>query len=986
LATILKREADDSYEAVEQLRSGPIAMPRDREWNQFVEHDPHFVNPKLPLRKVHEIEYPSKNHPAASEVRAGMLERKSKYLKSYTPGWQVLSHLQTKQHLTSSTRYVLSPTHLHEFKSADRIYSQPPVMSLFLPDQKLGSHSEAGSTSHKFSLKGRQAGGMHRGHSWVFRAESHDTMLAWFTDIKALTEKTGEERNAFVRRSHARSVSGTSAKSVSSGSGIDEDEEDEAPYSAPPAIKVSTPEPAPQRPQPGGRFPSDLQINRHLQAPPSASSEGSDPGNRNEDLSTTGGGLQGAALPKGPTREHQAVQREPSQRSLSRDNRADETPDEGNPAHNVFVALPEPSREPQREAPQELPTSATPAAAAAHRDPTPSYFHRHDESSQAASSKPPDQERKTERDDTRSMQAPESQSIHTAPAANNSLAETYPTQQYQSQEYLTQVSNEAPAQQQPFLGRTQPEITGQAGPLSQPSPVRQNSSYGDWMAPAAAGVGGVAAGAVGAEAYRRHQAADEEPKRLSEEKDMRPQQYQGEQVHESEQERFSADAPLVAPLYLSQKQTTKPESVQEQDGEPKEDVSPARTPPVAPFYMREQQKDQQEYQQERESMSEEKPLTTDTSYEAPLSTDQQYWGQAPVNPASLDISSAGFTPVGASDVTARQQEAGSYESPPTDAMLSTAGGLAMVQQKRDEPSFEPVTGSPTSPATTPFVEPQHQDDEIPPERASPGGVAEPLLPPVDADPEEQHEDPPYPTSGVMATEMPTGPMQVPFSPAEPSPAETPILDSVYNAPSDSFVPPASFMQAPYSPTALSQAEPPVMSSLQSPPSDAFVAPPSFMQAPYSPAERSSPELPILHSPQISPPRDCSLEPTDSNYEQTRAPSDDLSPAPPPGPAVYDEPRTVDDEPSAMDDKPNTVDEDPQPQTRSSLSSSTTAFLGTISSPSRSFAEDKTGGPTQMRETGRIFPAVLRHNTDMSVSQLHIPGEYPKTPMDEFKGY
>jgi hypothetical protein len=30
-----------------------------------------------------------------------------------------------------------------------------------------------------------------------------------------------------------------------------------------------------------------------------------------------------------------------------------------------------------------------------------------------------------------------------------------------------------------------------------------------------------------------------------------------------------------------------------------------------------------------------------------------------------------------------------------------------------------------------------------------------------------------------------------------------------------------------------------------------------------------------------------------------------------------------------------------------------------------------------RETGAIFPRVIRHNTDMSVSQLHIPGEYPK---------
>lgn len=86
-AGILKREADESYDAVEKLRSGPIALPKDNEWSRFVEHDPHFVNPKLPLRRIDDVEYPGKHHPAAAEVRAGMLERKSKYLKSYTPGW-----------------------------------------------------------------------------------------------------------------------------------------------------------------------------------------------------------------------------------------------------------------------------------------------------------------------------------------------------------------------------------------------------------------------------------------------------------------------------------------------------------------------------------------------------------------------------------------------------------------------------------------------------------------------------------------------------------------------------------------------------------------------------------------------------------------------------------------------------------------------------------------------------------------------------------
>ncbi|KAK7701259.1 phosphatidylinositol 4,5-bisphosphate-binding protein [Botryosphaeria dothidea] len=270
LAGILKRDADEAYNTIERLRAGPISMPKDQEWTQFVEHDPHFVNPRTPLRRIEDIEYPGKHHPAAAEIRAGMLERKSKYLKSYTPGW-----------------YVLSPTHLHEFKSADRIYTQPPVMSLYLPDQKLGTHSQPGSSSHKFILKGRQAGSMHRGHTWVFRAESYDTMMTWYEDIKNLTEKSGEERNAFVRN-HSRSISAGSTQSVSSD-GLDDNEADDVPYSAQNSDVAIKQQPAPPRPQPGGRFPSDLTVNRHLQAPLSPSSGSSE---ADHDLTTAAGGLQ----------------------------------------------------------------------------------------------------------------------------------------------------------------------------------------------------------------------------------------------------------------------------------------------------------------------------------------------------------------------------------------------------------------------------------------------------------------------------------------------------------------------------------------------------------------------------------------------------------------------------------------------------------------------------------------------------------------------
>lgn len=175
-------------------------------------------------------------------------------------------------------------------------------MSLYLPEQKLGSHSAEGSSSNKFMLKGRQTGSMHRGHSWVFRAESYETMLAWFEDIKILTEKSPQERNAFVRR-HARSVSGTSQKAGSVSSDGMMDEEDEEPFSAA-ASAVATQGPKqdelPRRPQPGGRFPSaDLIVNqsRGLQAPLSPSSGSSGFGDvQDRDVVTAAGASLGSGI------------------------------------------------------------------------------------------------------------------------------------------------------------------------------------------------------------------------------------------------------------------------------------------------------------------------------------------------------------------------------------------------------------------------------------------------------------------------------------------------------------------------------------------------------------------------------------------------------------------------------------------------------------------------------------------------------------------
>lgn len=269
-AGILRREADGAYNTIEELRTGSIAMPKDHEWNEFVSNDEHFIDPRIPVRVPENIHYPGRDNYLAQAIREGLMERKSKYLKSYTAGW-----------------YVLTPTHLHEFKSADK--AQAPIMSLYLPEQKLGSQSSAGASSNKFMLKGRQTGTMHRGHSWIFRCESFETMLAWLSDLKTLTEKSPQERNAFVRQ-HARSVSGSSqrAASVSSDGGMDED--DEEPFSATASSVVAASGPRqdvlPRRPQPGGRFPSDLQVNtqRGLQAPLSPSSGSSGFGEKDNNV------------------------------------------------------------------------------------------------------------------------------------------------------------------------------------------------------------------------------------------------------------------------------------------------------------------------------------------------------------------------------------------------------------------------------------------------------------------------------------------------------------------------------------------------------------------------------------------------------------------------------------------------------------------------------------------------------------------------------
>lgn len=85
-------------------------------------------------------------------------------------------------------------------------------------------------------------------------------MLDWYADIKKLTEVSGVERNAFVSGVvHGRQESIDATKEDEFSDELDNDEADEIPYSVG-ALEVPL-EKVNKRPE-GGRFPSDINVNR----------------------------------------------------------------------------------------------------------------------------------------------------------------------------------------------------------------------------------------------------------------------------------------------------------------------------------------------------------------------------------------------------------------------------------------------------------------------------------------------------------------------------------------------------------------------------------------------------------------------------------------------------------------------------------------------------------------------------------------------------
>lgn len=157
-----------------KILTGFAAKDTVFEWENFIAHDPNFVDPNTKLRNANELVYSNMHSSLAHDIRSGYLERRSKYLKSYSKAW-----------------YVLTPSFLHEFKSPDRRKDPLPVMSLSLNDCQLSFDKKSRSDSHKFILNAHQSGSSGisgKGHNWVFRAESKEKLDEWFQDLSVLSK------------------------------------------------------------------------------------------------------------------------------------------------------------------------------------------------------------------------------------------------------------------------------------------------------------------------------------------------------------------------------------------------------------------------------------------------------------------------------------------------------------------------------------------------------------------------------------------------------------------------------------------------------------------------------------------------------------------------------------------------------------------------------------------------------------------------------
>lgn len=178
---------------VPTLTEGFLAKEPNFEWQSFVQRNfpkssslsgrkvsGKFIDLSFPARSMADLSIPHYDSPLSVPIRQGYLERKSKFLKSNTRSY-----------------YVLTCSYLHEFKSSEaKDLRNGPSNSISLDYCLVSEHSKDVGAC-KFDLYSKTPNSlMHRSHTSVFKCETPQEMKDWLNDIKILTSLPGPAERA----------------------------------------------------------------------------------------------------------------------------------------------------------------------------------------------------------------------------------------------------------------------------------------------------------------------------------------------------------------------------------------------------------------------------------------------------------------------------------------------------------------------------------------------------------------------------------------------------------------------------------------------------------------------------------------------------------------------------------------------------------------------------------------------------------------------
>ncbi|ORY84463.1 hypothetical protein BCR37DRAFT_378497 [Protomyces lactucae-debilis] len=246
---LVSREAAELAVMSQKMEDSLLAGHLSSEWELFRKRQLQagvLIDAKSSQRSLENVSYQGKDHVSTMPICDGWLEKKSNVLGKYTTSF-----------------YIVSPSRfLHEFKSNDLRVDMEPTFSLYLPDCELGSTSADGDKVFKFILRGKQLGGLHTEHNWVFRAKSREDMLTWYTNIGRAADKSFQFTGKPLQTSDGSLAGATGVSRANTISAravqpqpripLEEDAADAEPYRGPESLTTATVLPTP-RPA-AGRF------------------------------------------------------------------------------------------------------------------------------------------------------------------------------------------------------------------------------------------------------------------------------------------------------------------------------------------------------------------------------------------------------------------------------------------------------------------------------------------------------------------------------------------------------------------------------------------------------------------------------------------------------------------------------------------------------------------------------------------------------------